>query len=145
MDFKKFRTYLLDKYEIVQAFLFIGYVSGNDRLYARLKNQGYKLIFKPTLYLPNGGVKGNVDAELVLHSMIEYKNYNKALIVSNDGDFYCLVKYLKQNNKLVKLMIPDRHRYSSLLRKFDNYIVYMNYLEKKLVYKKRGITLRTEP
>jgi uncharacterized LabA/DUF88 family protein len=78
--------------------------------------------------------KGNIDAELVLHTMIEYKNYEKALIVSNDGDFYCLVKYLYERNKLLKLMIPDRHSYSSLLRKFGHFMVYMNYLDKKLAY-----------
>jgi uncharacterized LabA/DUF88 family protein len=41
--------------------------------------------------LPSGRVKGNVDAELVLHTMIEYDNYSKAIIISGDGDFFCLV------------------------------------------------------
>ena len=57
--------------------------------------------------MPNGEVKGNVDAELVLHTMIEYTNYDKALIVTGYGDFYCLVDYLLSNNKLLNLMIPN--------------------------------------
>ena len=52
--------------------------------------------------LPDGKAKGNVDAELVLHTMVEYPNYDKALIVSGDGDFYCLVDYLKGKDKLLK-------------------------------------------
>jgi len=87
LDFQKFRTYLKDKYGIAKAFIFIGYVPQNQDLYTNLRENGYILIFKPTLNLPSGGVKGNVDAELVLHTMIEYQNYEKALIVTGDGDF----------------------------------------------------------
>jgi len=61
-------------------------------------------------------IKGNVDAELVLHTMIEWKNYNKAVIVSGDGDFYCLMEHLEENNKLRKIIVPNR-QYSSLLKK----------------------------
>ena len=70
LDFKRFRVYLKDKYDITKAFLFIGYVSTNQNLYTSLQKDGYILVFKPTLFLPKGGVKGNVDAELVLYSMI---------------------------------------------------------------------------
>jgi len=134
LDFKRFRVYLRDKYKISKAFLFIGYVSTNQNLYISLQEDGYILVFKPTLFLPTGGVKGNVDAELVLHTMIEYPNYDKALIVSGDGDFYCLIEHLMKQNKLLKIMIPDQYKYSSLLRKFSPNIVFMNSLQGKLGY-----------
>jgi uncharacterized LabA/DUF88 family protein len=102
-----------------------------------LQKDGYILIFKPTLQLPDGRVKGNIDAELVLHTMIEYPNYDKALIVTGDGDFYCLVEYLIKQRKLLKLMVPDESKYSSLLRKFSSDIVFMNNLKGKLEYRKR--------
>jgi uncharacterized LabA/DUF88 family protein len=134
---------------VKKVFLFIGYVSGNEMLYTNLQKQGYILIFKPTLELPDGRVKGNVDAELILHAMIEYPNYDKAIIISNDGDFHCLIEYLCKQEKLLKLIIPDRKKYSSLLRKFMKYISFMNNLKEKLEYKKddkkRGIDLRTKP
>ena len=76
-----------------------------------------------------------MDAELVLHTMIEYLNYNKALIVSGDGDFYCLIDYLKKQNKLLKVMIPNQHKYSSLLRGFMSDIVFMNNLKGKLEFR----------
>jgi uncharacterized LabA/DUF88 family protein len=72
----------------------------NYGLYNKLKELGYICIFKPTLKLFNGKMKGNVDAELVLYAMLEYSNYNKAVIVSGDGDFYCLIKYFIDKNKL---------------------------------------------
>jgi uncharacterized LabA/DUF88 family protein len=102
-----------------------------------LQKDGYILIFKPTLQLPDGRVKGNIDAELVLNTMIEYPNYDKALIVTGDGDFYCLVEYLIKQRKLLKLMVPDESKYSSLLRKFSSDIVFMNNLKGKLEYRKR--------
>lgn len=132
LDFKRFRVYLLDIYGVKRAFIFIGYIPTNQSLYTSLQEDGYILIFKPTLHLPNGKVKGNVDAELVLHSMIEYPNFDKSVIVTGDGDFYCLIEYLKKQNKLERLIIPDRYKFSSLLRKFGLDLIFMNDLRSKL-------------
>ncbi|MBU4332135.1 NYN domain-containing protein [Patescibacteria group bacterium] len=135
LDFGRFRKYLHDKFSVTVAYIFIGYVDGNESLYASLQSQGYILIFKPTLYLPNGKVKGNVDAELVLHAMIQYQNYKRAIIVSGDGDFHCLIEYLRSKDKLYKIVIPDWNNYSSLLRKFMSKIIFMNQLRNKLEYR----------
>ncbi|RKY10778.1 MAG: hypothetical protein DRP56_00115 [Planctomycetota bacterium] len=138
LNFGRFRKYLSDKYGVAKAFLFIGYVPTNQNLYTMLQEQGYILIFKPTLVLKNGKIKGNVDAELVLHAMIESPNYTQAVIVSGDGDFHCLIQYLKGKGKLKKLIIPNRSKFSSLLREFLPYDVdFMNNLKGKLGYKKR--------
>lgn len=88
-------------------------------------------------------MKGNVDAELVLHSMIEFSSYDKAVIITGDGDFYCLAEYLEKKNKLGKIIAPNRH-YSSLLRRFRSYIVHVGDFKAK-VEKKRGTNLRTKP
>ncbi len=125
-----------DKYRVHKAFLFIGFVPRYKGLYKSLERDGYNLVFKPTLVLPDGTTKGNVDAELVLHAMIEYQNYEKAVIVSGDGDYHCLVEHLRENNKLLRLIIPNRFEYSSLLRKFAHESSYMNGLKEKLEYKK---------
>ena len=69
--------------------------------------------------------------------MIEYEHYDKALIVTGDGDFYCLVDYLFKNDKLLKLMIPNKDKYSSLFRKMMRRIVFMNNLKGKLEYLRR--------
>ena len=138
LDFGKFKQFLRDKYSVTHAFLFIGYIYENQDLYISLQKDGYILIFKPTLRLPDGRVKGNVDAELVLHAMIEYDNYDKALIVTGDGDFYCLVDYLVKKDKLLKLMIPNRNKFSSLLRRMMPHIMFMNDLRGKLEHSKVG-------
>ena len=136
LDFRKFRRYLSRKYGVTKAFLFIGYVYQNQDLYTGLQKDGYILVFKPTLKLPSGKVKGNVDAELALHAMIEYDNYDKALIVTGDGDLYCLVDYLIKKDKLLKLMIPNKNSFSSLFRKTMPHLVFMNNLRGMLEYDK---------
>ena len=137
LDFSRFRIYIRDRYSVTKAFIFIGYLATNEDLYTSLQTQGYIIIFKPTLSLGKGRVKGNVDAELVLHTMIEWDNYDKAVIVSGDGDFYCLVKHLKAKGKLGKLIIPDQYRYSSLLRVFPpRDAIFINGLRGKLEYKR---------
>ena len=56
LDFRRFRKYLQDKYGVVKAFLFIGYVPTQQSLYTSLQEYGYILVFKPTLSLPGGKV-----------------------------------------------------------------------------------------
>lgn len=138
LDFAYFRVYLRDKFFVNKAFLFIGYVEGNKKLYNFLTCVGYVCIFKPTLGYKDGSTKGNCDAELVLQTMIEYSNFNKAVIVTGDGDFHCLVRYFYEKKKLKALLIPNRYKYSALLkfRIFRPYLRFMNDLKDKLEYKK---------
>ena len=136
LDFKRFRVYLKDKFQVNKAFLFIGYIPENKDLYKYLKESGYQIIFKPVLKSrqPKVKTKGNVDAELVLHTMIQLPKFSKAIIVSGDGDFYCLIEYLYRKQKLKKLIVPNR-KYSSLLRKYGSFIVNIDLMKKKLAKK----------
>ncbi|MBL7155149.1 MAG: NYN domain-containing protein [Candidatus Portnoybacteria bacterium] len=139
LDYKKFRVYLREKYKVSKVYLFIGYIPSNQDLYSFLQGVGYVLIFKPTLPDGKGEVKGNIDADLVLQAMIDYKKYDKALIVSSDGDFYSLVKYLYKNNKLKYMMSPYVKTCSILLKKTaKEKIIFMDNLRKKLEYKKKN-------
>ncbi len=135
LNFHRFLVYLKDKYKVEKAYLFIGYVAGNESLYAYLQKAGYILIFKPTLKYNKDSAcctKGNVDAELVMHVMLEFLNYNKAIIVSGDGDFHCLLEHLDKQGKLDHLIIPNPNKYSALLRKFRKYMVFISHLKNKL-------------
>ncbi len=101
-----------------------------------MQSSGFICIFKPTLEYKDGTTKGNVDAELVLHTMLEYNNFDKAVIVSGDGDFYCLVRHLLEQDKLKTVLVPNYFKYSALLKRFARKnISFMNDLRKKLSYK----------
>ena len=133
LDFRKFRLYLRDKFRVEKAFLFIGYIKKNEKLYKSLKQYGYELVYKPTTMNADGKPKGNVDAELVLYaSAIEFNSYERAVVVSGDGDFYCLYKYLVSNKKLLKIIIPNGKSESSLLREFQDYKLFLIREKEKL-------------
>lgn len=139
LDWKKFRIYLKEKYGVETAYMFIGYVEENADLYRSLQKNGYILIFRETLKNKDGVViKGNCDAELVLQAMIDYEEYEKAVIVSGDGDFACLIRHLKKQEKLIKVLVPNVQKYSALLKKAaaNEHLDFMNNLKKKLSYKK---------
>lgn len=138
LDFQRFRKYLREKYRVSVAYLFIGYKQTNQDLYSSLQKAGFVLVFKPTLPDKDGNIKGNVDADLVLQVMIDYKdsNFDKALILTSDGDFYSLVKYLYEHNRLLAVMSPYVKTCSALLKKSARErIIFMDNLRKKIEYK----------
>ncbi|HNW23688.1 MAG TPA: NYN domain-containing protein [Candidatus Dojkabacteria bacterium] len=139
LDFNKFRKYLLYKFCVERAILFIGYIPKYKNLYNNLKKDGFEIVYKPVVLNSDKKYKGNIDAELVLHCCrIEYDRYDRAIIVSGDGDFFCIHKFLLEEKKLGKIIIPNSKSESSLLREFKRYKVYLEYEKEKLEFKKVG-------
>jgi uncharacterized LabA/DUF88 family protein len=150
MDWRRFRQWLADEYGVTHAFMFIGYMAENESLYELMHDHGYLVVLKPTLEVKprpeeDGGkegeeqkpiVKGNIDADLVLYAMKEFANYDKALIVSGDGDFFGLIEYLAQQGKLLKLLTPNQ-RYSTLLKGFEQYVECLDQHRGALAYHDR--------
>lgn len=138
LDYRKFRRYLSEKYGVSQAYMVMGFIETNSQLYAALQQHGFILIFKPTLKYKDGKVKGNCDADLVLNAMIKFPEYEKAVIVSGDGDYFCLVKHLNDHRKLRMILVPNENSYSALLKPFANgQLAGIDVQRAKLEYKKR--------
>lgn len=115
--------------------MFMGRVEGLQDVYDSLVRSGFELIFKDVLEYRDGTVKGNIDTELVLHAMIDYCNYHRAIIVSSDGDFACLVNYLREQDKLMVVLSPHVDTCSSLLKKSaQGKISFIDDLKKHLTY-----------
>jgi len=153
MDWRKFRAFLKEQYNVENAYMFIGYMPDYEKLYEQMHDLGYLIVLKPTLEMfetdekrveraqdvADGKAekrvpKGNVDAELVLYAVKEMRNYRKAVIVSGDGDFFGLIEYLAQEQKLEKVLTPN-WQYSSLLKQFEPYIVRLDQKRRELSYK----------
>ncbi|MEY2986080.1 MAG: hypothetical protein RJB24_309 [Candidatus Parcubacteria bacterium] len=137
LDYKEFRNYLDREYGVKKAYMFIGMVNTNQQLYSALQDFGYHLVFKPTLATKQGELKGNVDAEMVLYALTQINQYDKAVIVSGDGDFYTLVQYLKSQGKLHTLLVPNEKAYSNLYDSLDIKTDFVDDLRQKLEYKKK--------
>jgi len=76
--------------------------------------------------------------------MIEMDNFDKAVLVSGDGDFHCLVEYLESRDKLKGLLVPNR-QYSILFKKYSKYILRIETLKKALERKNAKINGRSKP
>lgn len=139
LDHKKFREYLKTRLEVTRAYMFIGFMEEHQDLYSALQDSGFILFFKPLIRHEDMPIKGNVDADLVLQAMIEINNYDKAVIISGDGDFAGLIRHLAGLNKLRQVIIPNKDRYSSLFNRLDKFdtkhVTYMNDLKKELSYR----------
>lgn len=148
MDWRKFRQWLKDEHNVTQAYMFIGYMADNEALYEYMHELGFLVVLKPTLDVtasPDDDkkddkdkvpVKGNTDADMVLYAMKELPNYDKAIIVSGDGDFFSLAEYLDTHNKLACILTPN-WQYSSLLKPFEAKIIRLDQERKKLAYHDR--------
>jgi|SRR3989338_7132167 len=137
LDYKRFRVFLFEKYGVNKAYIFLGFIPTNANLYRDLQNWSYTVVFKPTLQDKVGGVKGNCDAELVLQAVSDmYESlYDKAVIVTGDGDFACLINFLKEKTRFKIIVSPNYKKASVLLRKAapDN-IVFLDRFENRLKY-----------
>ena len=136
MDYKRFRVWLSDKYNVKRAYIFLGMIPKFADLYTNLQEQGYTLIFKEVVY-QNGKPKGNCDADLVVKAMEDaFENsMNKAILVASDGDYSSLVKFLQSKQKFDTILSPARvEKCSVLLKRTNAPIVYINDKRSTLEY-----------
>ena len=89
-------------------------------MYTKLQEQGFILNFKPTLQDNKNKdskiSKGNVDVDLAVKTLIWRWKYDKAVLITSDGDFDTLVQYLNNKNKLKIVLSPNKQFCSSLLQ-----------------------------
>ena len=82
------------------------------RFYLRLKAFGYRLILKPVkTYEDEDGNptrKANCDVDMAFQLMLEQGAFDRAVVLSGDGDFLPVLKYLRQNDKKVYVLARSR-------------------------------------
>jgi len=78
------------------------------RFYIKLKQFGYLLFLKPVkLYEQEDGStrrKANCDVDMAFHLMKEKDNFDRVVILSGDGDFLPVLKYLKNQDRDVIIL-----------------------------------------
>jgi len=129
MDYQRFRRWLSEKYGVKSAYLFIGLIPKFKELYTYLQEAGFTLVFKEVIYDGRGKPKGNCDADLVLQATRDaYESkFDKTILVSSDGDYAGLVKFLQEKGKLQVILSPSNEKKCSLLLKRTGAkIVYIN-------------------
>ena len=78
------------------------------RFYLKLEKFGYKLFLKPVkIYEQEDGTtrrKANCDVDMAFHLMKEKDNIDRVIILSGDGDFLPVLKYLRETGKEVVIL-----------------------------------------
>ncbi|MCK5285804.1 MAG: NYN domain-containing protein [Candidatus Pacebacteria bacterium] len=138
-DYKNFYIWLSENFKTEEIYFFIGFVEDQKKLYSFLEKIGYKIIFKKTLK-SKGKIKGNCDAELVLKAVVDIfrEEFDDFVLVSSDGDFACLLEFVRDENKEVTVISPSK-KLSYLIRRLQCEITYLDSLRKKLDKKKRPL------
>ena len=133
LDYKRLRLWLSSKYKIKRAYLFLGLIPKYKDLYIHLQEVGFTIVFKETTYDGEGKAKGNCDADLVLRTVCDtYENvFDKAVIISSDGDYASLVKFLQERNKVLAIVSPSNHC-SVLLKRTNSKILYLDWVKSKV-------------
>lgn len=137
LDYKSFRSWLRDKFGVSRAILFMGLIPNNFELYNYLQSIGYDISFRPTITSKDGRTKGNVDGELILTIARDFyeNNLGSAVLVSGDGDYHCIVEFLKEKNVPIQIVSPNRKYLSLLLKRTNVPIVILDRFIEKLKLK----------
>jgi len=139
LDYRRFRIWLLEKYDVKRAYIFIGMIPKYKNIYKYLQESGFTLVFKEVVYDGDGKPKGNCDADFVLQSTSDFyeNNFNKAVIISSDGDYSGLVKFLMERDRIEVLLSPSiPKKCSILLKRTGVKISYINDQKIKLELRK---------
>ena len=127
---KLLRDFLSDNFGVKKAFYFLGYINQNINLYRALRKAGFILVFKRTKINKDNCIIGNVDSDLIFHTLIKINNFYKAIIIAGDDDYYRLLKYLIYYKKLSKILIPSKKDCPKLFKR-EKLGIYLQYLLNK--------------
>ena len=128
IDFKKFRIYLKDKFQIKEAYIFLWFIDDNhQRMYRKIQKSWFMLEFREHNTNMKWVKKWNVDVDIVFEIMyrfLEEDDFDKIVLVTGDWDYIKLVNYLIEKNRLKKILFPN-NKYSSLYKPFKD-LYWMN-------------------
>lgn len=119
LDYRRLRVWLSEKYAVQHTYLFLGLIPKYKNLYTDLQEKGFTLVFKEVTYDGKGKVKGNCDADIVVRVMRDAyeNNFDKAVLVSSDGDYASLVSFLIEKGKMETILSPYGTKKCSVLLK----------------------------
>lgn len=142
IDFKKFRVYLKDKFQVEEAYYFIWFITEEEQdLYSKLQKAWFIVVFREHSSELKWKKKWNVDVDIVFEIMkriAENKDFDKIILVTWDWDYIKLVNYLIQKDFLKRILFPSR-KYSSLYNKIKKQYwmsLWLKEIKKKIGYLK---------
>ena len=140
IDYCRFRQYLSDKYGVVEAYYYLGFITdGVGDLYSDLQKAGFILVFREHSAALKGKKKGNVDCDVVfdiMRKLLEKNLTGNVVLVSGDGDYKRTVDFLVARKRFKKILFPNRAFASSLYKSLGGeYFAYLDDAKQKIQLK----------
>jgi len=137
VNWTSFREHLKEKYGVSKAVVFMGYIKKNAWLYRILENAGFELEFRTVNIIGDKVDGGNVDADLASYVMDHKGDYDKAIIVADDGDYCRTIESLAKQDKLKLIISSHSIKKTSRLIKgiVPEFIVSVDSIKQLIEYK----------
>ena len=140
MDFEKLMQYLKKKYLATRVLYYAGLDSENKKqlsFYELLQRLGYELRLIPVKRYNSGKRKGDVDARLSFEVMKYFNEFDEAIFLTGDGDYYWLLEYLLEKSKKIKLLAHRQSTAKELKQLFGGFFTDLSRLKEILEFQKK--------
>jgi uncharacterized LabA/DUF88 family protein len=140
IDYKKLQTYFNSQAKLADIYFYYSTQKDNNgqaNLLALLARKGFKLVVKEVkaIKVKNGAYiyKGNCDVELAIDTIDLLPAYDTAVLLSGDGDFAPLVKYVQRHGKRVVVISTRGHIARELIQAADRFVWFNRFKEEWLL------------
>jgi uncharacterized LabA/DUF88 family protein len=125
IDYTKLLIRLTGGSRLLRAFFYTGVDRTNEKQQGFLlwmRRNGYRVIAKDLIQLPDGSKKANLDVEIAVDLMALVGSYDTAIIVSGDGDLAYAVDSVSYRGARVEVVSLRSMTSDSLINVADRYI-----------------------
>ena len=125
IDYTKLLAKLTGGSRLLRAFFYTGVDRTNEKQQGFLlwmRRNGYRVIAKDLIQLPDGSKKANLDVEIAVDMMALVGSYDTAVLVSGDGDLAYAVDAVSYRGVRVEVVSLRSMTSDSLINVSDRYV-----------------------
>ena len=125
IDYSKLLYRLTGGSRLLRSFFYTGVDRTNEKQQGFLlwmRRNGYRVIAKDLVQLPDGSKKANLDVEIAVDMMALVSAYDTAVLVSGDGDLAYAVDAVSYRGARVEVVSLRSMTSDSLINVADRYI-----------------------
>jgi uncharacterized LabA/DUF88 family protein len=125
IDYTKLLVRLTSGSRLLRSFFYTGVDRTNEKQQGFLlwmRRNGYRVISKDLVQLPDGSKKANLDVEIAVDMMSLVGSYDTAVLVSGDGDLAYAVNAVSYRGVRVEVVSLRSMTSDSLINVADRYI-----------------------
>lgn len=125
IDYRKFLENLTSEKSVLGTFYYTGVDQTNEKhkqFLTWLRRNGYRVISKDLVELPDGSKEANLNVEIAIDMLSLVNSYDRAILVSGDGDLSYVVDKISSQSVRVDVISLRSMTSDSLINAADHYI-----------------------